>query len=219
MQFQPEAQVSEGSSISAGQPPLPRAQLCPGSLPQLAEWLRSLSIPFGCPKQGDALPQSCWVAKQPCTLPGHLPLRAPVLSGVPPAGTGCASQPRSLCTSSCRAPGDEEAQAENLITSNGKAARPAPRALPLLLRCARLPAEHAAPGRRCKPLCSSLRSNGSAESRELTKSHAVSPRVTQPQCWEGRGAAGAVQGGGCEQTSLLALGSCACPARGRSERW
>ncbi|NXG45518.1 FXYD6 regulator, partial [Psilopogon haemacephalus] len=25
------------------------------------------------------------------------------------------------CSSSCRAPGDEEAQAENLITSNGKA--------------------------------------------------------------------------------------------------
>ncbi|NXD64360.1 FXYD6 regulator, partial [Eolophus roseicapillus] len=29
----------------------------------------------------------------------------------------------TLC-SSCRAPGDEEAQAENLITSNGKVARP-----------------------------------------------------------------------------------------------
>lgn len=48
MQFQPEAQVSEGS-ISFGEPPCPvRPQLFPGSLPQLAEWLRSLSIPFGC---------------------------------------------------------------------------------------------------------------------------------------------------------------------------
>ncbi|NXX61436.1 FXYD6 regulator, partial [Scopus umbretta] len=37
------------------------------------------------------------------------------------------SRPRSPCTSSCRAPGDEEAQAENLITSNGKVACPAPR--------------------------------------------------------------------------------------------
>ncbi|XP_009327794.1 PREDICTED: FXYD domain-containing ion transport regulator 6 [Pygoscelis adeliae] len=35
------------------------------------------------------------------------------------------SQPLSLCTSSCRAPGDEEAQAENLITSNATGAQKA----------------------------------------------------------------------------------------------
>ncbi|KFW70973.1 FXYD domain-containing ion transport regulator 6, partial [Pygoscelis adeliae] len=37
----------------------------------------------------------------------------------------CRSQPLSLCTSSCRAPGDEEAQAENLITSNATGAQKA----------------------------------------------------------------------------------------------
>lgn len=62
-------------------------------------------------------------AKQLCMLPGHPSLHSPVLSGVPP-GMGCKSQPLSLF-SSCRAPGDEEAQAENLITANGKATRPA----------------------------------------------------------------------------------------------
>lgn len=56
-------------------------------------------------------------------LPGHPSLHSPVLLGVPP-GMGCKSQPLSLF-SSCRAPGDEEAQAENLITANGKATRPA----------------------------------------------------------------------------------------------
>uniref|UniRef100_A0A8C4XSJ5 FXYD domain-containing ion transport regulator n=1 Tax=Falco tinnunculus TaxID=100819 RepID=A0A8C4XSJ5_FALTI len=67
-----------------------------------------------------------------------------------------------------RAPGDEEAQAENLITSNGKIACPA---CSLLLHCTCLPAEHAALGRHCKPLHSSPCSNGSTESGELNKSH------------------------------------------------
>lgn len=55
-----------------------------------------------------------------------------------PQGTGCWCQPPSLCSCPCRAPGDEEAQAENLIASNGKA--PAPCAALLL-------AEHPALGR------------------------------------------------------------------------
>lgn len=50
-----------------------------------------------------------------------------------PQGTGCWSQLPSLCSCPCRAPGDEEAQAENLIASNGKA--PAPCTAPLRACC------------------------------------------------------------------------------------
>lgn len=132
VQFQPEAQVSEGS-ISLGEMLSARPQLFPGSFPKLAGWLRSLSIPFGCwcPKPRDALLHSSWVAKQLCAPPGHLPRRAPC-SGASHPGDGGRSHPRSLCTSSCRAPGDEEAQAENLITSNGKVTCAAPH---VLCRC------------------------------------------------------------------------------------
>lgn len=122
-------------------------------------------------------------AKQLCMLPGHPSLHSPVLSGVPP-GMECKSQPLSLF-SSCRAPGDEEAQAENLITANGKATRPVcsaaasawhQPAAELAARYGGLPLAGC-----CKPLCSSLCSHGSAESRELNTSHAVSPRAAMDQ--------------------------------------
>uniref|UniRef100_A0A8V5GVU5 FXYD domain-containing ion transport regulator n=1 Tax=Melopsittacus undulatus TaxID=13146 RepID=A0A8V5GVU5_MELUD len=59
-----------------------------------------------------------------------------------------------------RAPGDEEAQAENLITSNGKIPRPVHA---VLLLPAPMPSEHS------KPLCSSLCSNGSTKGGELSR--------------------------------------------------
>lgn len=70
-----------------------------------AAWcgLHSLGVPLGCPELGEQL---CLL---PVLLPGH-----------PTPGMGHGSQLPSPCSSPCRAPGDEEAQAENLITSNGK---------------------------------------------------------------------------------------------------
>lgn len=106
MQFQAEAQVSGGSlvgNISFGKP------LCSGppGLPPAAGRAAALSgCPFGVPKGGAALPAPFLA----------IPLRCWASHG----GMGHRSQLPSLCSSPCRAPGDEEAQAENLITSNGK---------------------------------------------------------------------------------------------------
>uniref|UniRef100_A0A8B9S9G8 FXYD domain-containing ion transport regulator n=1 Tax=Apteryx owenii TaxID=8824 RepID=A0A8B9S9G8_APTOW len=75
-----------------------------------------------------------------------------------------------------RAPGDEEAQAENLITSNGKVCPPARgvRVLPCPHGARGCPASTEPGGRRAlQPLCLSPCSNGSAESRELSTSRAT----------------------------------------------
>lgn len=123
VQFQPEAQVS-GGRICLGEP------LCPVLSSPRAPWLRSLGIPFRClvPKV-----EGCSAAGLLGGTAPRAPSSAcPCALGHPTPGVGCWSHPLSPCTSSCRAPGDEEAQAENLITSNGKVTCPM---LCVLCRC------------------------------------------------------------------------------------
>uniref|UniRef100_A0A8D2N2I3 FXYD domain-containing ion transport regulator n=1 Tax=Zonotrichia albicollis TaxID=44394 RepID=A0A8D2N2I3_ZONAL len=74
-----------------------------------------------------------------------------------------------------RAPGDEEAQAETLITSNGK--------VTVLWSLGHPPCHSPLPmlGRHHNPLCSCLCSNSGTEGRELSRSHCCESRPG----WEG----------------------------------